>query len=353
MNSKKQLSSSKFPEKLRLTFNSDNRWNTATQAEFFSTLANLLKIGFSLTAALKFICQTDQPLKKGTEKIIHGLQTGLDFSQCLQPLIAPQAYYQILIAEKHGQLQNVLQELAMFNRLKIKQIRKIKTMMVYPLFLCLILLILIVLIHVVVFPQIETLLPSISANRSNFFNLSLFKWGTMGVSGLLIVAVTYLLKQPPLVRASIAVKIPIFGRLFKNYLAYYLASNLATLLKNGLSVKEIYETLSSQKQASIIYALGKQLNSALTKGNSLKKVIDTHPFIPREIIKFLNSGDTIEEMANSMTAYSRLMFDEMIMTTNKLIAVIQPTMFLIIGITIITTYFQLLLPIYNSVKGLY
>ncbi len=325
----------------------------ATQAEFFSSLANLLKIGFSLTAALKFIRETDQTLKPGTEKIILNLQTGLGFSECAKPLISPSAYYQLMIAEKHGQLQSVLQELATFDRLKIKQIQKIKAMMVYPLFLCFILLLLVVLIHTVVFPQIATLLPEVSAANSSRIN-PIF----LGIIGLFVALVflmsgIYLFRQSPLKKAEILAKTPLLGPIFKCYLNYYLASNLAILLKNGLSVKEIYETFMAQNKNSIIYELGEKLHIALTNGSSLKKLLRTHQIIPREIIKFLNSGDTVSGMANSMTAYSKLMFEEMIAKTNKAIGFIQPTMFLIIGVTIVLTYFQLLMPIYNSVKGLY
>lgn len=58
-------------------------------------------------------------------------------------------------------------------------------------------------------------------------------------------------------------------------------------------------------------------------------------------------------MANSMAAYAKLMFEEIINRTNRLIGLIQPAMFLIIGVTIVFTYFQLLLPIYDSVKEMY
>ncbi|EEI19032.1 type II secretion system F family protein [Lentilactobacillus hilgardii] len=349
----RQLLINKLLEKLPNSFGTVNRWPIAVQADFFSTLANLLKIGFSLTAALKFICETDQHLKSGTKQIIDGLETGSDFSKCVQPLISSQAYQQILISEKHGQLRDVLNELATFNRLKLKQIKKIKTVMIYPAFLCIILLTLIIVIHTFVFPQIETLMPSVSTAQPELIDFHLLEVIGLAIGTILIILTISFFKQPVLKKAEIVVKIPFLGSIFKRYIAYYLASNLATLLRNGLSVKEIYSVLCAQKTDSIIYALGEMLNTSLTKGNSLKKIVETHHFIPKEIIKFLNSGDTVTEMANSMTAYSKLMFDEILLATDKLIAFIQPTMFLMIGVTIVATYFQLLIPIYDSVKGLY
>jgi competence protein ComGB len=103
----------------------------------------------------------------------------------------------------------------------------------------------------------------------------------------------------------------------------------------------------------LIFALGQRLNSALIKGSSLKRIVTANKFIPREIVTFMSSGETVPEMANSMAAYAKLMFEEIINRTNRLIGLIQPAMFLIIGVTIVFTYFQLLLPIYDSVKEMY
>ncbi|MDN6596759.1 MAG: type II secretion system F family protein, partial [Lentilactobacillus parabuchneri] len=135
------------------------KWSVAVQAGFFDSLANLLSIGFSLTEALKFMEQTERQLSVGVHQIIESLKEGHEFSESIRPLIEAQAYHQLLIAEKHGQLSEVLEELARFDRLRMKQLKKIKAMLVYPLFLCLILGILIMMIRVFVFPQIQQLMP--------------------------------------------------------------------------------------------------------------------------------------------------------------------------------------------------
>ncbi len=329
------------------------RWKMATQAEFFNTLANLLKSGFSLTAALKFMAETDNHLKKGVVQIMTSLETGSDFSQAVRPLIDTQAYYQLMIAETHGQLENVLRELATFNRLKMKQVQKIKSMMVYPLFLGGILLILMIVIHFFIMPQIAGLLPNISEGQKS--GISPVVWVTLvsGGSMLLGMGCYWFCHQTPLVKAGILVRLPLVGHIFQRYIAYYLASNLATLLRNGLSPKEIFKVLSAQHRNSLIFALGQRLNSALIKGSSLKRIVTANKFIPREIVTFMSSGETVPEMANSMAAYAKLMFEEIINRTNRLIGLIQPAMFLIIGVTIVFTYFQLLLPIYDSVKEMY
>ncbi len=286
-------------------------------------------------------------------KIIAKLEMGASFSEGILGLIDNQAYQQVCLAEKHGQLSQVLGELAGFERLRTKQIQKIKAMLIYPLFLCVLLVTLVIFIHVLIFPQIESLMPMVRSKSVNWFNSPWMVGGGTALVVLSLLAVGYFMKQSAIKKAVILARVPIIGPIFRKYMAYYLASNLAILLRNGLSVKEIYQTLVSANQASLLFMLGQKLNTALVQGDSLLRVVKRHPFIPQEIVKFLNSGQTIPEMANTMTAYAKLTFDDIISMSNKLIGVIQPAMFLVIGATIVTTYFQLLIPIYESVKGMY
>ncbi|KRL68713.1 type II secretion system F domain-containing protein [Lentilactobacillus parakefiri DSM 10551] len=329
------------------------KWPVVIQADFFDSLANLLSIGFSLTEALKFIADTDKQLARGVNSIIGALESGQEFSESVRLLIETQAYHQLLIAEKHGQLSEILNELANFDRLRLKQLKKIKAMLVYPLFLCLILGTLILMIQLYVLPQIQDLMPTSTPQQPLSYWQYVIRLMPIPIVVAAIGCMVYWRRQDAIIRAQMIVKVPFVGKLFRKYIAYYLASNLATLLKNGLSVKEIYATLSEFKEGSLIHLLGEKLHETLLAGGSIKKLVDRHNFIPNEIVKFMSSGNTIPEMANSMTAYSRLMFDEMILTTDKLIGFIQPAMFVVIGITIVSTYFQLLIPIYNSVKGMY
>ena len=338
---------------MRKNSNSVKRWPVQTQAIFFDSLANLLSIGFSLTEALQFMTETDQQVSRGVDAIISSLKAGREFSESIRPLIEVQAYHQVLIAEKHGQLKEILNELARFDRLRIKQLKKIKAMLVYPLFLCLILGVLILVIRLYVFPQIQELMPNVEAHQQQSVWIRVLRMMPIPLLTAIIGVIVYWGRQNAIKRVQLIVKLPFIGQLVRKYIAYYLASNLATLLKNGLSIKEIHTTLMEFKSGSLIHLLGEKIHATLLEGRSLKRMVDRHNFIPKEIVKFMTSGNTIPEMANSMTAYSRLMFDEMITATDKMIGFIQPAMFIIIGATIIATYFQLLMPIYNSVKGMY
>lgn len=84
----------------------------------------MLNIGFSLTEALGFIADTDKQLTSGVIEIQQKLTDGYSFSESIKSMVDAQSYHQLLIAERHGQLREVLAELATFDRLKLKQFKK-------------------------------------------------------------------------------------------------------------------------------------------------------------------------------------------------------------------------------------
>ena len=70
------------------------------QANFFDLLADLLTAGFSLKQALQSL-KVFLP-KNGLATVIAELETGQSFSQALRSKVTTNIYCQLVIAEKHG-----------------------------------------------------------------------------------------------------------------------------------------------------------------------------------------------------------------------------------------------------------
>ncbi|MCY9806724.1 type II secretion system F family protein [Lentilactobacillus senioris] len=321
-----------------------------SQNQLFSKLADLLIIGFSLNQGLKFIGQIYPKLADATQQIMERLKSGVSFAQSCTDLVADEVVDQLSIAEQHGQLQATLEQLAQFNFQRIEQRKKIKALLVYPLVLMLILLILLVLIHSILLPQLSEL------NAGNE-EVSKHHAGIWIVSGLLLnfsVLIWFLLKRLPVTRRyGILMKIPLIGKLVRQYTNYYLASNLAILLENGLTSKDILAVVQQFKPNSLLYELGGEIAGHLQNGDSYNVSLFHHSLIDSELISLLDGGETISEMARLMTAYAQLVFNNLIRDSNKLISLIQPTVFIVIGLVVTISYLQILMPIYQSIRGLY
>lgn len=319
------------------------------QSQLFNKLADLLTIGFSLNQGLKFIGQTYPSLTKTTQQIILGLKRGESFSQACTELVTSEVVDQLKIAEQHGQLHTTLEQLARFNFQRSEKRKKIRALLVYPLMLIVILAVLLALIHNILLPQLADL-----NGRSVRPNNQARPLALIGIALGFIIFIGLILKKMPTVkRYSILIRIPLIGKLVKQYVNYYLATNLAVLLENGLTSKDILTVISQFNPNSLIYELGSEVACHLQNGDSYRVSLFRHSLIDSELISLLDSGETITEMAKLMTAYSQLVFNNLIRDSNKLISLIQPTVFIVIGLVVTIAYLQILMPIYQSIRGLY
>ncbi|MGF7436616.1 type II secretion system F family protein [Lentilactobacillus senioris] len=319
------------------------------QSQLFNKLADLLTIGFSLNQGLKFIGQTYPGLTKTTQQIILGLKRGESFSQACTELVTSEVVDQLKIAEQHGQLHTTLEQLARFNFQRSEQRKKIRALLVYPLMLIVILAVLLALIHNILLPQLADL-----NGRSVRPNNQARSLALIGIALGFIIFIGLILKKMPTVkRYNILIRIPLIGKLVKQYVNYYLATNLAVLLENGLTSKDILTVISQFNPNSLIYELGSEVAYHLQNGDSYRVSLFRHSLIDSELISLLDSGETITEMAKLMTAYSQLVFNNLIRDSNKLISLIQPTVFIVIGLVVTIAYLQILMPIYQSIRGLY
>lgn len=319
------------------------------QNQLFSKLAELLEIGFSVNQALDFIGHTYSRLAEATQIIIDHLQMGDSFAQSCSGLAAGEIVDQLKIAEQHGQLQGTLQQLAKFNTQRIEQHKKIKALLVYPIILIIILVILLGLIHSILLPQINDLNGDQGETPNNIPIILI----CFGLVIILLLAGLILKKLSAIQRYNVLVKIPLIGKLVRQYVNYYLANNLAVLLSNGLTGKDILTVIQQFSSRSLIYELGTEISHHLQRGDSYNMSLNRHSLIAPELVSLLDSGETVTEMSRLMTAYSQLMFTNLIRDSDKLIALMQPTIFVAIGMVVTSAYLQILMPIYQSIRGIY
>lgn len=77
-------------------------------------MSDLLAVGFSLRESLNFIKIVIPTKKRQISKMIQLLEKGGAFSDAIKPFLKEDIYYQILIAEKHGELAESLKTLGSY-----------------------------------------------------------------------------------------------------------------------------------------------------------------------------------------------------------------------------------------------
>ena len=100
-------------------------FNQVAQAKWFLLMGDLLKVGFSLQRALAFTAVVMKRQRLALVMVNQRLMEGKSFADSMQPFVGADLYYQLLLAEKHGELSHILTEIGTLLLTKQRQRQKL------------------------------------------------------------------------------------------------------------------------------------------------------------------------------------------------------------------------------------
>lgn len=343
----------KSPRQRRISTNG-GRLKTKEQAAWFSLLADLLKVGFSMHQAISFSQTLLPEHTKMLLEIDQQMAQGTTFAASLQAFVSQDVYYQLRIAEQHGNLQQTIAQLGTFLNLKVQQQLKLKALLQYPVILLGLLGLLLLALKIFVFPELAVWQDD-QGIRTGKLTFLPWLWGTMAVAilGILGLTLSKWMKTSTMNRVNLLCQLPLVGKSYRQYYGYYLVTNFALLLKNGMGIKSICQMVQQFDETSLLHQLGAVLDQSLNGGQSPNWLIKKYPYLPHELIIFLNKGESIKELGNELDIFSQMLFNRLIQSIERLLTLVQPLLFGVIAIVILGMYLSIMLPIYQSMKGIY
>lgn len=337
--------------------NRDVKWGLRKQADFFETLADMLNSGFSVKQ-----CLTNLPIlyprtKDDFKKALAQLEQGKSFSDSIRYFLSPNVYYQLMIAENHGQLNLSIKQLGKYMRQRLEQREKIQAALFYP---CILFGLLVLMISLMMTWMRPTIMSLSNQPSSRGLTMNLFMKIIIFIGSMMIFLLTLYLfygiywwkKHPAITRHQLISKVPIIGSIYRYYAYYYLSFNLGLLMKSGLDFREICIFLKQFESRTLLYQLGEKLDNHLSSGKEVQYFVHQYAFIPPELDIFLNKGQTISEISEDLLIYSSTIYQRLIKKIDRLINMIQPIAFLFIALIIIVVYLSILIPIYSNLGGM-
>lgn len=328
-----------------VSFRRTRRLKTIVQATLFETLADLLQNGFSLRTAMEFIVDVRGPAFKPLQPVLTAMAGGDSLATALQPYVAVDLYYQLLIAEMHGELTTTLIQAGQLMRTRATQTSRIRRLLQYPCLLLVLLVGTLVMVKTAVLPSFGNLMTAPAQTIS--WHLIISSSATVILLALLIV-VSHLKRLPVRARYTWLARWPLVGPLVRTYTGYYLTLSAGMLLSGGLGIRGICEVSRHFRPASLLQQQGHYVETALLSGAALPTIIQGDPLLPDELAVLVSKESPEEQLSQELIYFATVQYERLIQKMNRLISWIQPAMFLVIALVIITTYLNILLPMYNS-----
>lgn len=324
-----------------------DKLNLEEQLEFLDYLKSSLENGFSLNSSIELMAvlwpqkqdlmrELDLKMKSGGHFYLELLNLGFSKTTVTQ----------IKLAMQQGSLIDCLTQLVILNRLKIEQIKKLKSELSYPFVLATMMIFLLVFMQTFVSSQ---------------FSNSDEHAGDFMIVGLIVIVVgsmyyfakilTLLAKQDYDSMKKLS-KYPVLGKIIKIYVNYLLIYDIGLLLAGGFSLQKMCEYAQSQEKGSLQQYLGQKIGEKLAEGKSLQEIIKKEEFLPDSLLVLLQTGSKRKNLSDRCLILGKSLFNELTNKIEKLVVNVQPFCFILIGLCVVGMYLKLLLPMYAMMRGI-
>ncbi|QMU07875.1 type II secretion system F family protein [Levilactobacillus suantsaii] len=329
------------------------KWSLAQQARVCQLLADQLQSGFSLQQALTFMRTTDSRLPAELQQIEAQLVAGVGLVVGLKPYLQENIYFQLRLTSHYGDLGPALARSATLLTLMATQRQRLRQLLDYPVGLLGGMGLLFATLQYGVMPQLQTsLAPTTTGPRLTWpAYVAIVAIIGFGITGVAVARWWW--HQPTLSRVRGYLRWPLVGRIFQAYYGYYLTENLSQLVQSGLSVKQMIQTLQRLPERALLHQLAVVLAQLLDQGTSPMGWLSRQPYIPSQLVVLLQQGNTPEQLARELTAYSRLQYQRLVQRSERGLAWVQPILFTLVAGLIVMAYLRLLLPLYHNLQGVY
>lgn len=312
----------------------------------FSTI---IKAGISVVECIDILKrQTEnKKLREALESIYEEVQTGVTLSESFKkfPKIFPELLVNMVAAgEVTGQLDAIMERMAIHYEKEHKINVKLKGALVYPKILISVSSIVIAVLLVVVLPGFVTMFEGFGVELPFLTQLLLaagefikkFWWLIVIVLGIL-----YFFMQRSLATAEgrlkfddLKLKLPVFGKVNKQVATTRFARSLATMLNSGITIIEAMEMVS---RVIGNHSVSKHIEDSMEKikrGEGISGPLDETKLFPPMLISMIQIGEETGSLNSLLDTTANFYDDEIDYAIDSMIALINPMILLFMAVIV-------------------
>ncbi|WP_180954463.1 competence type IV pilus assembly protein ComGB [Bacillus sp. V5-8f] len=339
-----------------------SKWKGVEQAQFLIKLGELLENGYPLSHAIQFLLLQESGKKAADlDEALLNLRQGHRLhsvlaSMCFHPQLVSYIYY----GESYGHIEKALKEGGGYWKKRTEDFERIKKLLIYPFFLFFFVVNIFYVLQETLLPKFQVLFQSMEVKENIFLNAVLAVSKILPIIPLILVVSLVLiffgrkywfLRICPLRRRKILHQIPFIGRFLKLYDTQFFSSQLSGLLSGGLSINESI-CLFSESSQPFYQKLCSLIKQELTEGKSLEDIFQDVPYFEKHLSVIMAHGQKYGTLDSELFHYSRYVLSAIEERTAAAIRIIQPLLFSIVGLLIISIYLAVLMPMFSLLGGL-
>jgi general secretion pathway protein F len=312
-------------------------------------LSMLLKAGVTLDQALALL-ENDQGshiMTRTISRLRRELSDGQNFADAIEAQggIFPAIYTNMVrVGEVHGQLQEVLEQIAQEREQDQKTKSKLLSALLYPSFLVISAIGMIGFLLIFVIPQFKEIVMSSGAgvpdaarfviSLSDWLNANLMQLAVLALVGCL--ALTVLWTHPSVRKAceGIVLQLPFVGSLMQVHAMIRFCRTLATLTKSGVELPnalDLCRRVVSLQPASL--AIGKSIE-ALRRGQDFIAPLAQSKVFPPVVTNMLRIGEETGNLSTSADYLAEMLQDKADVSTRRTMTILEPLIIILVSLLV-------------------
>ncbi|MCM3586349.1 type II secretion system F family protein [Mesobacillus maritimus] len=339
------------------------KWSVQEQAQFLRRVGELLSRGYPIAEAidsLSFYLESRRQVE--IRRCLGNLKEGYPFYQVLAELkFNKELISYVYFAEQHGGLANAFIEASRLISKRDADYRKLRNLLSYPLFLFILTSLLFYFVQESLLPRFSTLYQNMNVEATIFSEILTVVGSSIPLLfyfSLLLVAIGMIYfhfvfkKFPILVQRARLVRTPLLGKLLRLFYSHFFSSQLSYLLTSGMSVMEALQVFENNNHERFSLEIGKGLKEQLATGVELDCAIRMYSFFEEELARIVRHGQENGKVDLELSIYSHYCLSQLEVKMERGMKIVQPLLFSVIGILIVSLYLAIMLPMFQLIQGI-
>lgn len=327
-------------------------------ATFLERLSVLLQEGYTFYDAIYLLLP--HHLKEYTETLAEvesSFKNGLSATEILSLLgYSKSVLLPVVIAEKEGTLGNSLTILAQRLKKAEEAKRKVKNLLAYPTVLFIFITALLIGFRNFFLPNLETLVQSRPTDKSNFIT---FLPTLVAKMPDLILSFTLLLllilggglifykRLSAAKKITFFTRIPLVKKIFLMMKTRSFTNEIGGLLEAGFSLQDGLDILIEQDLDVVLQEISRNVKEQVKYGEPFHIAVSMTDGLTEQLTAFAKHGESSGHLPKELLVYSHHLDDEINRQMEKGLSLLQPLLFSLVAVCILTAYLALLLPVYG------
>ncbi len=340
------------------------RIRSAELAAVFWQLTTMVEGGITIADALEGIAEDieNRRLQKILYRVLARIERGGTFSEGMTefPKVFNQLTYSLILAgETGGDIGAAFHRVAEYYTNRDRLVRKVKKAMAYPAFVVCFVIFVVVVIMTLIIPRFSELFDQFGAGQLPAFTRSFMAVNDFIVNnvlyiaggilfGLIVIILSYRnIRTVHYLFSSLALKLPLFGKLLKQAFIAGFCRTMANLLRGGVAVLDVFDIVEEMTPNEVIRSVLAQTRASIVSGSAIYLSMAGTRFFPNMVIKMVRAGEesgSLWQVLERTADYYEEKVDAIIATITGLI---EPLLIIAVGVIVLAVVLALYMPIFS------